>query len=125
MMTGIVTARYEAVLRLTIRAANGQDYPYDAVIDTGYTGNLTLTTALIAMLGLQWHRYGSAILADGSVSQFNVYKGVVLWDGQPLPITIDEIDADSLIGMSLMYDYELNLPVRVGATFTLRPIASP
>ena len=55
MMTGIVTACKEAVLRLTIRAANGQEFPYDTVIDTGYTGNLTLPLAAIATLGLRWY----------------------------------------------------------------------
>ena len=35
MMTGIVTAKREAILRVTIQAANGRTYNYDALIDTG------------------------------------------------------------------------------------------
>lgn len=125
MMTGRVTAQREAALHLTLHDANSQEYDRDAVIDTGYNGTLTLPPDVIAALGLRWHRFGRAILADGSESTFNIYKGVVLWDGRPVTIRIDEMDADSLIGMSLMYDYELVLPVLDGATFTLRSLANP
>ena len=68
---------------------------------------------------------GSGILADGSESRFNIYDCVVLWDGQLVTIRIDEMDADSLVGMSLMYCYELVLPVLDGAAFTLRCVANP
>lgn len=125
MMTGIVTAQREAILRLTVYGADGQEHAFDSVVDTGYNGTLTLPPNVIAALGLHWHRGGRAILADGSESSFNVYKGVVLWDDQPVTIRIDAMDADSLVGMSLMYGYELVLPVLDGATFTLRRITNP
>jgi len=125
MMTGTVTARCEAVLPLTLRDAQGQDQAHNVLVDTGYNGWLTLPPAVISALGLRWQRYGRAILADGSEAVFNIYEGIILWDGQPLMIDIDEIDADALMGMSLMRGYELVLPVAVGATFTLRPIARP
>src|ERR1700722_18036393 len=114
MMTGIVNAKREAILRLTLLDTHSQEYAYDAVIDTGYNGTLTLPPDAIAALGLRWHRAGRAVLADGSESKFNIYKGVVLWDGMPMPIRIDEMDADSLVEMSLMYGYELVLPVLDG-----------
>ena len=125
MMTGTVTAKREAILRVTLFAPNGRTYDYDALIDTGYNGYFTLPSALIAALGLQWHRLGFSTLADGTEITFDVYEGVLLWDGQPTPILIDEMDADTLLGMSLMAGYELTLPVRNGATFTLRPISNP
>ena len=125
MITGIITARREAMLRVTLRDASGQTYDYDAIIDTGYSGYFTLPPAVIAALGLQWYRLGNAELADGSESAFDVYEGILEWDGQETPILIDEMDSVSLIGMSLMAGYELNLPVRSGAMFTLRPILTP
>lgn len=125
MITGIVTAEREAVLRLTLHDANGQEHQYDSVVDTGYNGTLTLPPEEIGILGLRWHRFGHGLLADGSDSTFNVYKGVVLWDGLPVTITVDEMEAQSLTGMSLMYGFELVLPIVDGATFTLRRIANP
>ena len=125
MMTGTVTAEGAAVLRVTLFDANGRPHDYDAIIDTGYNGTFTLPPAVIAALGLRRIRFERSRLADGTEVLFDVYEGVLLWDGQPVTILIDEIASDSLIGMALMRDYELNLPVRVGATFTLRPLPNP
>ena len=125
MMTGTVTALREAILRVTIYDANGTPYEYDAMIDTGFNGTFSLLPAIIAALGLRWAKYDASILADGSESTFDVYEGILTWDGQPVNILIDAMDAVSLIGMSLMSGYELNLPVRNGATFTLRPLPNP
>ena len=36
MMTGTVNAHREAILRLTVRDANGQEHERDAVVDTGF-----------------------------------------------------------------------------------------
>jgi predicted aspartyl protease len=120
MMTGIVTSLREAVLRLRLYDGRGQEQEYASVVHTGYNGTLTLAPDAIERLGLSWHRFGHGLLADGTDSTFNVYKGDILWDGERVTITIDEMDADSLTGMSLMYGYELVLPILDGATFTLR-----
>ena len=125
MMTGNVNASREAVFRITVRDVNGQDHERDSIIDTGFDGWLSLSSDFIATLGLQWQRFGRAILADGSESTFNIYRGVVLWDAQPHTILIYELDSEPLLGMSLMYGYELVLPVLDGATFTFRRIANP
>lgn len=66
MITGTVNANREAILRLTIRDASGQDHERDAVVDTGFDGWLSLPPDFIAALGLRWYRFGRAILADGS-----------------------------------------------------------
>lgn len=47
MITGAVTPAREAVLRLTIYDANGQAYEMDTVVDTGFTGWLTLSPDLL------------------------------------------------------------------------------
>ncbi len=125
MMTGIVTASREAILRIILHDINGLEHAYETVIDTEYNGTLTLPPDAIANLGLRWHRAGNAVLADGSESRLNVYKEDVLWDGLPMTIRIDEMDADPLVGMSLMYGYELVLPVLDGAAFTLQRIVNP
>lgn len=45
--------------------------------------------------------------------------------GQTRLIPIYEMDAEPLAGMSLMYGYELVLPVLDGATFILRRLVNP
>ncbi len=124
MITGVVNADREPILQVLVRDANGQEQRYEAVTDTGYTGWLTLPPSIIAALGLSWRERGGATLADGSRVLFDVYNATVLWDGQPVIIPVDAVDADPLVGMSLMYGYKLVMPILDGATFTLERIAN-
>lgn len=124
MITGFVTAEREAVLRLSVLGINGQTQETNAIVDTGYTGWLTLPPDLISVLGLRWTRLGRAILADGSTIITNVYDATILWDGHQQAVIVDEADSEPLIGMALMYGYELLLNVVDGGTFTLRDLVN-
>jgi clan AA aspartic protease len=125
VITGTVTAAREAVFRLSVYDAGGQLRETDAVVDTGYDGWLTLPPNFIAALGLTWKRFGHAILADGSTILTNIYEATIEWDGQTITRPVDEADIEPLVGMSLMYVYELVMPILDGATFTLQRIATP
>ena len=122
MITGSVNARREAVLPLALLDANSNQHPSDVVVDTGFDGWISLPPSLVTTLGLRWQRFGRALLADGSESLFDVYEATVLWDGRATLIPVYKMDAEPLVGMSLMYGYELVLPILDGATFTLRHI---
>ena len=124
MITGVVNADREAILQIVVRDSNGQAHSHDAMVDTGYIGWLTLPPDIIAALGLTWRERGGALLADGNPTLFDVYDAAIIWDGQLLTIPVDEMDADPLVGMSLMYGYELVMPILDGATFTLRLITT-
>jgi len=50
MMTGRVTANYEAVVEITLQDAQGQIEVSKAVVDTGFNGFLTLPLPQIARL---------------------------------------------------------------------------
>ena len=124
MITGVVNAGREPIIQIIVRNASGREQQHEAVVDTGYTGWFTLPPDVVAALGLPWRERGGAILADGNQALFDVYSATVVWDGQPITIPIDEVDSDSLVGMSLMYGYELLMPILDGATFTLKRIAT-
>ena len=51
MITGIVTDRREAVIRLKVRGPTGQDQEIEAIIDTGFDGWLSLPSSIIAQPG--------------------------------------------------------------------------
>ena len=92
----------------------------DAVVDTGFNGSLTLPPIMIASLGLIWRSRGSAILANGSMEECDIYAGIVVWDGQPRPVLIEAVDTAPLVGMSLIYGYELLIQAIDGGIVTLR-----
>ena len=122
MITGLVTAYHEAVISLSVRGSGDQDREIDAVIDTGFDGFLTLPAPLIQDLGLAWRRRGRAMLADGRDSLFDIYEATVIWDGMPRRIAVDEAACDPLVGMSLLYGYELTVQVVDGGRVAINPL---
>ncbi len=100
MITGVVSAYLEALVRLTVRSPGGQEQEIETVIDTGFDGTLSLPPTLIAALGLPWRRRGRALLADGRESLFDMYEATIVWDGTPRRIAVDAADTDPLLGMA-------------------------
>ena len=90
MIEGSVNAAYEAVVTLSLQGSEGRTRDIEAVIDTGgYTGTLTLPTAVVADLGLSFSHMGWAFLANDDVVSFDVHNVTVLWDGQPRHVKAD------------------------------------
>jgi clan AA aspartic protease len=118
MIVGMVRRR-EPVVRLALRGFRGRQQEIEAVVDTGYTGWLTLPPATIAELNLRWQSVGRGTLADGSVSYFDVYQGKVAWVGRVRSVFVDELDAIPLVGMSLLRGYELKMQVRFRGKVTI------
>jgi clan AA aspartic protease len=119
VITGSVNAYREAVIPVSVRDASGREQQLDAVVDTGFNGSLTLPAAMIIALGLAWRNRGSVVLANGSVEQCDIYAGVVIWDGQPRNILVECAETEPLVGMTLIYGYELNVQVVDGGLVLL------
>jgi clan AA aspartic protease len=119
MISGQVRSN-EAQIRLKLHGPNGQTQEISAIVDTGYTGELTLPPGIIAHLGLQWRSADAAVLADGNTCHFDVYEATVDWDGDSRDILVDEADTDPLIGMQLLAGYELKMQVRQRGKVTIK-----
>jgi clan AA aspartic protease len=100
----------------------GREQTLEAVVDTGFSGSLTLPPAVIARLGLLWRTRGSATLANGSVDQFDIYAATVLWDGAPRNILVEAADTDPLVGMRLLHRHDLRMQVIEGGTVTIEAL---
>ena len=119
MISGYVNTDREAIVQLVVLGENKQNKGIKAVIDTGYTGFLTLPSATITTLGLTWYMQQEGILGDGSLCMFNVYEASVIWDGKVRSIEINESEADPLIGMGLLEGYELKIQGIPGGLVTI------
>lgn len=97
MINGVVNADREAVIRLVALGEGGQQQEIDAIIDTGFTGFLTLPPALIMTLGLPWLCRQPGILADGSVGLFDVYVCTAMWDGRPRTVEVEAANTEPLV----------------------------
>jgi len=119
MILGSVNANREAIVQLAVLGENQQNQGIKAIIDTGYTGFLTLPSAVITTLGLTWYMQQEGILGDGSLCMFNVYEALVIWDGQVRSVEINESAADPLVGMGLLEGYELKIQGVAGGLVTI------
>jgi len=119
MIIGTITSD-EARVRLNVKGKRGRERVVEAVIDSGYTGALTLPPGLIAMLELRWQSVDRATLADGSTCVFQVYVGKLDWDCKVRTILVDEADAMPLVGMRLLRGHELKMQVRSRGKVTIR-----
>ena len=123
MMIGNVNSRREAIIQLAVLGENNQRRGIKAVIDTGYTGFLTLPSALIAKLGLTWFMQEEGTLGDGSLCMFNVFEAAIIWNGQIRAVEINESEAEPLVGMGLLEGYELNIQGLAGNTVTIKALS--
>ena len=120
MIQGVVNDSYEAVIPLTVQEPSGQARDVEAVIDTGFTGFLTLPLGVIAESGLPFVGTGRATLADGSEATFSVYRVTVLWDGEPRHIRADAADTTPLVGMRLLDGNDLSIEVESGGRVVIQ-----
>jgi clan AA aspartic protease len=109
MIYGVVNLRCEATLPLVVGNINKQQQVVDTVIDTGFSGFLTLPSEIITTLDLPWTAADIVTLGDGSETLFDLYTANVIWDGQYREIYIAESETEPLIGMALLYGYRLQV----------------
>lgn len=111
MIEGVVNDAYEAVVGLSLQGPGGQTQDIEAVIDTGYSGFLTLPPALVMELGLPFAYIGRALLANDDEVTFEVHDVTVLWDGRQRHIKADATGSTPLAGMLLLEAHDLNIEV--------------
>ena len=123
MISGFVSSHDEAIIELNVRGPGSRSLSVEAVIDTGFNRSLTLPHDQIEILGLEWRSRGQALLADGTVSVFDVYDATVGWNGEQRSLEIHEADSTPLVGMELIKGYELRIQVTEGGAVTLERLS--
>jgi len=122
VITGVVNANREAAVGLAVHGPNNEAREIEAVIDTGFTGFLTLPTFLIVSLGLAWRGQAQAMLGDGSLHLFDVYVATIIWDGHARSVETDAAETTPLIGMGLLYGHDLRIQTIEGGRVTIEAL---
>jgi predicted aspartyl protease len=122
VIRGAVNAQREAIIRVRLRGPTGLEADFDAVIDTGFNGAMTLPSTDIAALLLRRRLAGRASLADGSTRQFGVYDAEIWWDGTWRRIVISGLGEETLVGMAVLAEHTLRIDVRPMGAVEIDPL---
>ncbi|HEX9737378.1 MAG TPA: clan AA aspartic protease [Thermoanaerobaculia bacterium] len=108
MITGVFSD-YEARVSLLVLGPNGEEQGVAAVIDTGFSGFLSLPAAVVEALGLPWLGRGQALVGDGSHQAFDLYRATVVWGDEPRPVQVASTETEPLLGVSMLYGHDLRI----------------
>jgi len=106
MTTGFFTAEREPALSLEAIGPDGRR-SFDAIIDTGFTGELTLPSDWIEDLGLPYAGVEEMMLADGRFRDTAMYDGYVIIDDEAYEVVIAEGPTIPLVGTNLLWGFSL------------------
>jgi clan AA aspartic protease len=121
-MFGRVNQNREAIIKLVIIGVESRKIAIDAVIDTGFNGDLILPLEIISELGLKLQGYQKAVLGDGTTSQFQVYAVDVIWNGSRKIVEVNAATSGALIGMGLLEGYKLEMDTIPNGIVTISDI---
>ncbi|MGI8980930.1 MAG: hypothetical protein ACR2FY_17015 [Pirellulaceae bacterium] len=125
MISGKVNLQREAVISVSFLDAGGAEQPVEAVLDTGFTGELTLPASLIEGLGLEFDGSRYAVLGDGSEILLDNYLGQIMWHGRPRRIAILESEGGPLVGMELLEGSDVALRVQPDGKVAIEEFETP
>lgn len=109
MMQDFVNRNCEAMMPIVVGNDNKPRQLVEALIDTGFTGFLSLPLSMIEALGLPWIFSDSVTLGDGSEVIFQMYRATVIWNGQLKVVDVAASESEPLLGMSLLYGFKLQI----------------
>lgn len=122
MMYGSVNQNCEATLSVAVGYGDQPKQMIKAVIDTGFTGFLSLPFSIITSLSLPWSFRDFATLGDGSQVIFDMYTATVIWDGEIKTIDVAASETEPLIGMSLLYGFKLEVEAVENGTVAIKSL---
>lgn len=112
-----------AVIDLVVRG-RARERSISAVVDTGFTGALTLPFRTVKDLALIRRSSERATLADGSEAILAVYLATVIWDGAPRRAHVLATPGTTLVGMALLHNHELTMQVKDGGAVRITALSA-
>jgi clan AA aspartic protease len=103
VIRGRVSGSQQALIAVEIIDRDGRPQSVEMVLDTGFTGYLTLPPESISQLGLPSVGQRTFELANGELFDFQVHLGSVSWHGRPSDVLVLQSDSDPLLGMALLW----------------------
>ncbi len=124
MIEGTVNSALEAVVTLGVVGTAERSRGVAAVIDTGYSGDVTLPSDVVNSLALAQVGSTRARLADGEEAELATYVASVDWSRNKRGVAVHAAESLPLIGMRLLEGHRLRVDVEHGGNVLIEPLAS-
>jgi clan AA aspartic protease len=122
MIRGRVTDERAVVIPLGVLDNTGRSWPINAVVDTGFTGDVSLPTSTIRRLSLRPLGQRLFTLANGELSVMNAYSGRVLWHERPHDVVVIQSEDAAMIGINLIWGSRVTLEARTDGNVSIEEI---
>ena len=122
MIRGELNENREALVTIEINDAEGRARPVEVVLDTGFTGYLTLPAETIRQLGLLPVGRRTFELANGELFEFEAYLAGVSWHGRLTDALVLRSDSEPLLGMTLLWGSRLTLDAMAQGEVRIEPL---
>ena len=103
MIRGRVSESQQALVSIDIVDDRSLYQSVEVILDTGFTGYLTLPTGLIDRLGLLSVGQRTFELANGDLFEFEACLASVSWQGSQRDVLVLKSDSAPLLGMTLLW----------------------
>ena len=97
--------------------------PLGVMLDTGFTGDLTLSTATIQQFGLPWAGRRTFEPANGEIFDFEAYLVSVSWHGCPTDALALKSDSTQMQSMNRLWGSRIVLDAMDDGEVTIEEIA--
>ena len=114
MIRGVINDGLELMVVVEISNGDGAFESFEAVLDTGFDGDLTLPLDAVERLGLEYENQTPMILAGDQQMDASVYRGFVKWFGPEREIYVIAAEGQPLLGMHLLAGCKVTIYVRPG-----------
>ena len=122
ILRGIVNSDLEPRLNLRLRGQDGLVSVVDALVDTGYSGEISLPISVAKRLGSVRGLGGRIVLADGTSIAYDSYNVDFEWLGSRRRVAASAMGDDVVIGMGLLSEHALMIEATVGGAVTIVPL---
>ena len=115
----------EPRIPLNILGSDGAFRSLNAVVDTGFTGMLTLPESVVSDLGLRYLDDQEITLADGRRQSRPILRAELLWHGQPIDVLAYMMGDQPMIGTALLSPCRLTIDLWHGGAVIIEEALPP
>lgn len=103
MMEGKVNAILKPFLPLSLIAPDGTEFPVEVMVDTAFSGEVSLPLETIKQMGLKYEYDDVYVVGSNEEHSFSFYKGAqAYWHEKDVEVLVMEAEGDAVIGMELL-----------------------